>query len=177
MLRIQVRRSLLLNNGMESLHEKQLHFLELTANKLRQEVIRMVSGAGSGHQGGPLGSADIFTALYFHVMCHDPKLPHWTDRDRLVVSCGHYCPVLYAALAHAGYFKVEELKTLRQMQEKIARGVSAPGTHRCYACTRRRGTARVDILVSDFAGTAFVLAANQSRFKYRFGIPFSIIVS
>lgn len=104
---------------MEPLHEKKLQFLELMASRLREEVIRAVSGAGSGHLGGPLGSADIFTAMYFHVLRHDPKRPHWPDRDRLVVSCGHYCPVLYAALAHAGYFKAEELKTLRRLDSRL----------------------------------------------------------
>jgi transketolase len=104
---------------MEPLHEKTLHFLELMANRLRQDVIRIVSGAGSGHLAGPLDTADIFAALYFHVLRHDPKQPHWADRDRLVVSCGHYCPVLYAALARAGYFHVDELKTLRQIDSRL----------------------------------------------------------
>ncbi|MBI2623203.1 MAG: transketolase [Candidatus Liptonbacteria bacterium] len=104
---------------MEPLHEKTLHVLELMANRLRQDVIRTVSGAGSGHIAGPLDMADIFAAMYFHVLRHDPKCPHWPDRDRFVVSCGHYCPVLYAALAHAGYFKTDELKTLRQIDSRL----------------------------------------------------------
>jgi len=104
---------------MESLHEKTLQFLEVTANRLRQDVIRTVSGAGSGHIAGPLDTADIFAAFYFHILRHDPKRPHWPDRDRFVVSCGHYCPVLYSVLAHAGYFHVDELMTLRQIDSRL----------------------------------------------------------
>ena len=80
------------------------------ANRLRQDVIEMVSHAGSGHIAGPLDMADIFTAFYFHILNHNPKKPQWPDRDRLMLSNGHICPIQYAALAHAGYFKVEELE-------------------------------------------------------------------
>lgn len=74
----------------------------------------MLVEAGSGHSAGPLGMADIFTALYFHILKHDPKKPDWVDRDRIVLSNGHICPVLYATMAHAGYFPVDKLKTLRK---------------------------------------------------------------
>lgn len=104
---------------MEVLHEKKLKFLEEMANTLRQDVIRIVANAGSGHQGGPLGMADIFAALYFHVLNHNPKKPDWEDRDRVVVSNGHICPVLYSALARAGYFPVEELFTLRKINTRL----------------------------------------------------------
>ncbi|MCR4327993.1 MAG: transketolase [Patescibacteria group bacterium] len=104
---------------MDLLHEKTLHFLELTANRLREDVIRMVSGAGSGHIAGPLDIADIMAAMYFYVLRHDPKNPHLPERDRLVLSCGHYCPVLYAALARAGYFHIDELKTLRTLDSRL----------------------------------------------------------
>ncbi len=104
---------------MEALHEKKIRFLGEMANTLRQEVIRIVAHAGSGHQGGPLGSADIFATLYFHILNHNPKKPAWHERDRLIVSCGHYCPVQYAALAHAGYFPLEELMTLRQINSRL----------------------------------------------------------
>ena len=93
--------------------------LEKMANIIRQDCIEMVVGAGSGHIGGPLGMADIFTALYFHVLRHDPKKPDWPERDRLVLSNGHICPVLYAAMARAGYFPVEELKTLRKFGTRL----------------------------------------------------------
>ncbi len=105
---------------MEHLHDQKLKELELIANDVRQTVIEMLLEAGSGHTAGPLGMADIFTLLYFHVLHHDPKNPEWEDRDRLVLSNGHICPVLYAAMAHAGYFSVEEAKrTLRKFGSRL----------------------------------------------------------
>ena len=104
---------------MEHLTEKKLKDLEFMANTLRADVIKMVSGAGSGHIAGPLDMAEIFTAFYFHILSHDPRKPQWPDRDRLILSNGHICPIQYAALAHAGYFKVEELKTLRQLGTRL----------------------------------------------------------
>lgn len=89
--------------------------LELKANDIRQSIIKMLVSAGSGHSAGPLGMADIFTALYFEVMQHRPNQPKWDGRDRLVLSCGHIAPVLYATLAHAGYFPEKELPTLRHL--------------------------------------------------------------
>ncbi len=88
--------------------------LELKANEIRQAIIEMLVTAGSGHSAGPLGMADVFTALYFEALQIDPKKPHWADRDRLILSCGHICPVLYTTLAHRGYFPVSELATLRR---------------------------------------------------------------
>lgn len=88
--------------------------LEKKANDVRQSIIKMLVEAGSGHTAGPLGMADIFTTLYFHTLKHDPKKPSWPERDRLVLSNGHICPVLYATMAHAGYFPVSELQTLRK---------------------------------------------------------------
>lgn len=104
---------------LEHLTEKKLKYLEEIANLLRQDVIKMVSYAGSGHIAGPLDMADIFTALYFHALNHKPKKPQWEDRDRVILSNGHICPVQYAALARAGYFPVEELKTLRRMHSRL----------------------------------------------------------
>ena len=104
---------------MQEVHDKKIKFLEEMANRLREDVIKMVSGAGSGHIAGPLGMADIFAAFYFHILNHDPKNPGWDGRDRLVLSNGHICPVQYAALSRAGYFPVEELKTLRQMGTRL----------------------------------------------------------
>ncbi len=104
---------------MQPLTEKKLREMELMANRIREDVITMVSGAGSGHIAGPLDMADIFTAMYFHILNHDPKKPGWPDRDRLILSNGHICPVQYAALAHAGYFPVEELKTLRELGTRL----------------------------------------------------------
>jgi len=104
---------------MPHLHEDKIKFLEEMANAIRQDIIEMVVHAGSGHVGGPLGMADVFAALYFHILKHDPKKPDWTDRDRVVLSNGHICPVLYATMARAGYFPVEELATLRQFGSRL----------------------------------------------------------
>ncbi|MDO8557477.1 MAG: transketolase [Candidatus Jorgensenbacteria bacterium] len=104
---------------MDSLTEKKTRYLELTANRIREHIVEMLVEAGSGHSAGPLGMADIFSALYFHILKHDPKNPHWSERDRLVVSNGHICPVQYAALALAGYFPIEELKTLRKINSRL----------------------------------------------------------
>lgn len=101
------------------LHEKKVKQLELAANKLRQHVIEMIAHAGSGHQGGSLGMADIFTVLYFHELHHQPKNPEWPLRDRLILSNGHICPIRYAAMAEAGYFPVKELMTLRKFGSRL----------------------------------------------------------
>lgn len=104
---------------MQFLSDKEEQSLALQANAIRQSIIEMLMAAGSGHTAGPLGMADIFTLLYFHVLRHDPKNPLWEDRDRVVLSNGHICPVLYATLAHRGYFPVEELLTLRQFGSRL----------------------------------------------------------
>jgi transketolase len=89
--------------------------LMLIANTLRQDIVRMLSEAKSGHPAGSLGLADIFTAIYFNVLRHDAKKPDWPQRDRFVLSNGHVCPVLYATLANAGYFPKEKLMMLRKL--------------------------------------------------------------
>ncbi len=104
---------------MDALHEKKLKQLEEKAAELRHDAVEMVITAGSGHIAGPLGMADIFAALYFHILRHNHKLPQWTERDRLIVSNGHICPIQYAALAHAGYFPKAEMKTLRQFGTRL----------------------------------------------------------
>ena len=104
---------------MTSLTEEKLKSMELMAERLRVDVIKMVSHAGSGHIAGPLDMAEIFTAFYFHILNHDPANPAWPDRDRLVLSNGHICPIQYAALAHVGYFPVKELETLRQLGTRL----------------------------------------------------------
>jgi len=101
------------------IHDDKIKNLELTANKIRQSIIEMLVEAGSGHTAGSLGMADIFTALYFHILNHDPKNPDWPERDRLILSNGHICPVRYAAMAYAGYFPIEELKTLRKFGSRL----------------------------------------------------------
>ncbi|MDO8510403.1 MAG: transketolase, partial [bacterium] len=102
-----------------SLTDDDISALELKANEIRLSIIEMLLEAGSGHTAGPLGMADIFTALYFRLLNHDPKNPEWPERDRLVLSNGHICPVLYATMAHAGYFPIEELKTLRKIGTRL----------------------------------------------------------
>lgn len=92
---------------------------EELANDIRQSIIEMLLAAGSGHTAGPLGMADIFAVLYSGVLKHDPKDPNWPERDRVVLSNGHICPVLYATLAHSGYFPVSELRTLRKLGSRL----------------------------------------------------------
>jgi len=89
------------------------------AKKLRRHVISMIAAAGSGHPGGSLSAADIITALYFKILRHDPDNPQWSERDRFILSKGHAAPILYAALAEAGYFPVAELETLRKMDSRL----------------------------------------------------------
>lgn len=104
---------------MPHIHDERIKELEIIANRLRQHVIASVANAKSGHQGGPLGMADIFAVLYFHELRHDPKKPEWEDRDRLILSNGHICPIRYAAMAEAGYFPVKELMTLRKLGTRL----------------------------------------------------------
>ena len=101
------------------MHKLTPRELEVHANTIRESIISMLVAAGSGHTAGPLGMADVFTALYFNILRHDPANPAWADRDRLVLSNGHICPVLYAAMAHSGYFPVEELQTLRKFGSRL----------------------------------------------------------
>ena len=104
---------------MHYLSETEVRSLEEKATEIRQSIIEMLIEAGSGHTAGPLGMADIFALLYFSVMRHDPENPEWPERDRLVLSNGHICPVLYATMAHAGYFPVEELMSLRKFGTRL----------------------------------------------------------
>src|SRR3989344_2852247 len=104
---------------MEALHDNKIKLLEEIANRIRETIIETLVEAGSGHSAGPLGMADIFTAFYFHILNHDPKNPSWENRDRLILSNGHICPVRYVAMAYAGYFPLEELKTLRKVNSRL----------------------------------------------------------
>jgi len=104
---------------MIGISRKQIRKLKKISRQLRINVIEMISEAGSGHPAGSLGMADIFTALYFEVMKHQPLKPKWLNRDYLLLSNGHICPILYASLAQAGYFKKTELRTLRLLNSRL----------------------------------------------------------
>jgi transketolase len=99
--------------------DKEVEAIEKRAEEIRETIIKMLVSAGSGHTAGPLGMADVYAALYFHVLKHDPKNPEWEERDRLILSNGHIVPVQYAAMAHAGYFPVEECLTLRHFGSRL----------------------------------------------------------
>ncbi len=93
--------------------------MEAVAKRLRRHIITMIGKAGSGHPGGSLSAVEILTALYFKVLRHKSQDPHWVDRDRFILSKGHAAPALYATLAECGYFPVDELATLRQMDSRL----------------------------------------------------------
>jgi transketolase len=101
------------------IHQEKVQKLEEMANTMRQDLIEMLLKAGSGHTAGPLGMADIFSAFYFHILSHDPKNPFWEDRDRLILSNGHICPIRYVAMARSGYFPLKELDTLRKFSTRL----------------------------------------------------------
>jgi transketolase len=112
------------DNSDEKLHE--------IAQAIRRDIIRELVEAKSGHSGGPLGSADIFSTLYFGgVMRYDAKNPWWEGRDRFILSAGHMCPVLYSTLANAGFFPKSELLTLRKFNSRLqghpGRDMGLPG--------------------------------------------------
>src|SRR3989338_941339 len=102
-----------------SVSDKEVEVIAEKALQIRETIIEMLVAAGSGHTAGPLGMADIFAAFYFHILKHDPKNPAWEERDRMFLSNGHITPVRYASMAMAGYFPVEELKTLRKFWTRL----------------------------------------------------------
>lgn len=104
--------------------------LEILTNKIRQTLIQTLLEAGSGHSAGPLDTAELFTALYFNILNHNPKNPNWEDRDRLVLSCGHITPIRYVVMAYTGYFPKQELMTLRKFKTRLQghpHNLSLPG--------------------------------------------------
>ncbi len=104
---------------MKHLQDREVEMIEKKANQIRISVIESLVEAGSGHTAGPLGMADVFATLFFSVLRYDPKNPQAEGRDRLILSNGHICPVLYATMAHAGYFPVKELATLRKFGSRL----------------------------------------------------------
>ena len=104
---------------MVTINGSQTATLKATAKAIRRQIVISLAASGSGHLGGSLGLADVFTVLYFNQLYHDPETPLWPQRDRLVLSIGHVAPVFYATQAEAGYFPKEELKTLRKLGSRL----------------------------------------------------------
>ncbi len=147
------------------LTEQKVKELEGIANDIRISIIEMLLPAKSGHSAGPLGMADVFTMLYFHTLKHDPKNPLLEERDRLVLSNGHICPVYYATMAHAGYFPVEELQTLRKFGSRLQ-----GHPHREYMPWLETSSGPLGSGLSQAVGMALAdrldHGANTSRFIY-----------
>ncbi len=149
--------------NVSNLSDKRIVELSETANKIRQSVIEMLVEAGSGHTAGPLGMADVFTALYFNILKHDPKKPDWDERDRLVLSNGHICPILYATQAHAGYFPVEELLTLRKFGTRLQ-----GHPHREWLPTLETSSGPLGAGLSQAVGMALADRIDNSRSTSKF---------
>jgi transketolase len=135
--------------------------LEIKANDIREDIIRMLLEAGSGHSAGPLGLADIFTALYFDILKHDPKKPDWDERDILLLSNGHCVPVRYAAMAHAGYFDRKELMTLRKFGSRLQ---GHPERERLPGLESTSGPLGCGL--SQAAGMALALRMNKQNHRW-----------
>jgi transketolase len=135
--------------------------LELKANEIRVDIIRMLEEAGSGHSAGPLGLADIFTALYFDILKHNPAKPNWDQRDILLLSNGHCVPVRYAAMAHAGYFERKELMTLRKFGSRLQ---GHPERIRLPGLETTSGPLGCGL--SQAAGMALALRMNKEQFRW-----------
>ncbi|MEO5627798.1 MAG: transketolase [Candidatus Saccharimonadales bacterium] len=135
--------------------------LELKANTIREDIIRMLVQAGSGHSAGPLGLADIFTALYFDILKHDPAKPNWSQRDILLLSNGHCVPVRYAAMAEAGYFDKKELLTLRQLGSRLQ---GHPERTKLPGMETTSGPLGCGL--SQAAGMALAMRMNKDHFRW-----------
>ena len=145
---------------MKFFTDEDVRSLEKKANEIRQAIISMINKAKAGHPGGALSAADIVTALYFHEMNVDPQNPSWEDRDRFILSKGHACPVLYAALAEKGYFESAHLDTLRKYGSIL------------QGHPDMRKTPGVDMTSGSLgnglsAGVGMALAAKWKRKEYR----------
>ncbi|MBI2482166.1 MAG: transketolase [Candidatus Vogelbacteria bacterium] len=143
---------------MDHLTDEKILSLIAQANQIRQSIIEMLLVAGSGHTAGPLGMADIFTYLYFHKLKHNPKQPDWPERDRLVLSNGHICPVLYATMAHAGYFPLADLTTLRKLGSKLQ-----GHPHREWLPALETSSGPLGTGLSQAVGMALALKLDQGR--------------
>lgn len=134
--------------------------LKKIANTLRKDIIRMTGAAGSGHPTSSLSAVEILTTLYFRILRHDPKNPHWPDRDRFVLSKGHGAPGLYAALARSGYFPVEQLMTLRKLDSPLQ---GHPERHRLGGVEASTGSLGQGISI----GIGMALSAKLDRKDFR----------
>ena len=146
-----------------SLTDEKVKHLEAKALDIRRSIIESLIEARSGHTAGPLDMADIFTYLYFHALRHDPKKPNWPFRDRLILSNGHICPVLYATMAHAGYFPVSELMTLRKFGSRLQ-----GHPHRDYLPMLENSSGPLGCGLSQAVGMALAekIDAGKSSSKY-----------
>lgn len=138
--------------------------LDKKAQDIREDIVQMLEAAGSGHSAGPLGMSDLFAALYFNIMNIRPEEPEWPDRDIFFLSNGHTVPVQYAAMAEAGYFDKEELKTLRKFGSRLQghpERTKLPGlenTSGPLGCGLSQG--------SGYAYTLQYIDSNPHRFVY-----------
>src|SRR3989338_6918109 len=140
---------------MEITDEKLIELKE-RANSIRISLIEALIKAVSGHTAGPLDMADIFPVLFFHTLKHNPKKPDWPERDRFVLSNGHICPVLYAAMAHAGYLPVDELRTLRKFGSRLQ-----GHPHRDYLPALETSSGPLGSGLSQAVGMALALRLDQ----------------
>lgn len=145
---------------MQPLTDAEVKELTTWASAIRQTVIEMLLAAGSGHTAGPLGMADIFTALYFRVLRHDPKNPYWEERDRLFLSNGHITPIRYASMAHAGYFPVEECLTLRKFGSRLQ---GHPERHKLPGVENTSGPLGSGL--SQASGYAYAARMDDKKFR------------
>jgi transketolase len=121
------------------LEKEKIEFLEEKARTLRVSIVKTLHKSQSGHTGGSLSAIDMITALYFHVMRHDPENPHWEERDRFILSKGHAAPAQYVALAEAGYFPKEDLMMLRRLGSHLQGHPDSKGTPGVEVCTGSLG--------------------------------------
>lgn len=150
----------------DTLTKEKVKEIRYIANDIRRFVVTSLARAGSGHTAGPLGMADVFAVFYDSVYRHKPKDPLWEDRDMFVLSNGHICPVLYAAMAHTGYFPMEELTTLRSFKTRLQ-----GHPHREYLVGLETSSGPLGSGLSQAVGMAFgiELFGNESeRYVYCF---------
>ena len=141
---------------------KKISFQDLQniATQVRRDVVKMIENAGSGHVAGSLGTAEIFTILYFAVMNNDPKNPNWEERDRLVVSNGHVCPAQYATMARAGYFSLSKLKTYSKLNSSLQ---GHPERERLSGIETTSGPLGCGL--AQAAGMAYGARMDEARFR------------